>query len=56
MQNRLSFLTSDSVNELIKASKNEKKQKLISLIAQNGIWALENEIRWIEHTIKEIKK
>ena len=55
MQKRLSFLTSQQANKQVKSIHNEKRQKLVSLIAQNGIWALENEIRWIEHTINTIK-
>ncbi|MBN2613692.1 MAG: PadR family transcriptional regulator [Bacteroidales bacterium] len=53
MQNRLSFLTSEQVDTRIKTAQNEKKQKILGLITQNGIWALENEIRWVDYAINE---
>ena len=55
MQNRLSFMTSQQISKQIKGGINEKRKKLVSLIAQNGIWALENEISWIEFAINTIK-
>jgi len=55
MKNRLSFLTSEQVDRRFKNIKNEKKQRILKLITQNGIWALENEMRWIEHAIDTIK-
>ncbi|MBN1187416.1 MAG: PadR family transcriptional regulator [Bacteroidales bacterium] len=56
MQQRLSFMTYPETKKHIKGIQNNKRQELVSLIAQNGIWALENEIRWIEHAIKTLKK
>jgi len=55
MKSRLSFLTGEQVDNRLKNIKNEKKKRLLKLITQNGIRALENEIRWIEHAIDTIK-
>jgi PadR family transcriptional regulator, phenolic acid-responsive transcriptional regulator len=51
LQKRLSFLTGEQVDKNIKGSHNDKKKILVRLTVQNGIWALENEIRWVEHAM-----
>lgn len=55
MQERLSYLRSNMLNDRIQNTKSEKKKKLFNLIAQNGIRALETEIKWIDYAIDKIQ-
>lgn len=55
MQERLSYLRSNMLNDRIQNTKSEKKKKLFNLIAQNGIRALESEIKWIDYAIDKIQ-
>lgn len=55
METRLEFLKSNEVNNRVNVA-NKKKQKIINLIIQNGIMAIENEIKWIDYSIKQINE
>lgn len=52
MISRLKFLENELLN--IQGININKKQKIYALIAENGIWALKNEINWIEYAINTI--
>lgn len=52
MNSRLEFIENELLN--FQGKNINKKEKIFALIAENGIWALKNEIRWIEYAIHTI--
>ncbi|MFO7658803.1 MAG: PadR family transcriptional regulator [Bacteroidales bacterium] len=52
MISRLKFLENEL--SIIQGKNINKKQKIYALIAENGIWALKNEIKWTEYAINTI--